>query len=561
MAYSSYKIKEIVDHAVSHAWSVPEFQRGFVWKATQVRDLAESLWLKYPVGSVLIWDSGTHKTAIEPKSVTDAKAPSLWLVDGQQRTTALCLLMGRKPYWWSNGQEWNNLVARYDVRFDIDAKAAPYFLIANAALRKTKVNRYVKISKLLGFDLDNDNHQDELQALAKEIKSDGLCNGMDAMEVKTRLERVCRIRGREIIVITVDHDLEEVVEIFARLNSTGTRVKEADIYLGVVAARAPGWVRQHFMPFLANLEALGFAVSPNLLFTSLTAVGAKRVRFKQVEDGFWNSDRIAPAWEKTKGAWHKVVKFMESFGILTNELLPSDAVFVTLAALIAKFHDIEGNRTLFWMLQALRYGRYSSSSTSSLEEDLKEIEGASSNAEAVAGMLSRIRAIEPMTKEEFLRDYGDARFGRLLLYLLVFHKQAVDWGKGSKERIAFKESNLVPGFQPQFHHIFPRKFLEGKAAPEQIEALANIAIIGAETNIRISNKDPLRYFVEYEIGPAKRDQQLISGDVGQMTPENFPTWLDARAQSLSEEANIFMGMSADNQIGSSLGFAGVAVEV
>jgi uncharacterized protein with ParB-like and HNH nuclease domain len=36
---------------------VPEFQRGFVWKATQVGDLAESLWLDYPIGNVLIWGS------------------------------------------------------------------------------------------------------------------------------------------------------------------------------------------------------------------------------------------------------------------------------------------------------------------------------------------------------------------------------------------------------------------------------------------------------------------------------------------------------------------------
>jgi len=112
----------------------------------------------------------------------------------------------------------------------------------------------------MGFDLENDDHQRALTNLAKEIKSDGLCDGMDAMEVKTRLERVCRIRGREIVGITVDHDLEEVVEIFARLNSRGTRVREADIYLGVVAARAPGWVREKFMPFL---DVLG-RVSDNL---------------------------------------------------------------------------------------------------------------------------------------------------------------------------------------------------------------------------------------------------------------------------------------------------------
>jgi uncharacterized protein with ParB-like and HNH nuclease domain len=42
MAYSSFKIRELVEKAVSHEWSVPEFQRGFVWNDSQVRDLAES---------------------------------------------------------------------------------------------------------------------------------------------------------------------------------------------------------------------------------------------------------------------------------------------------------------------------------------------------------------------------------------------------------------------------------------------------------------------------------------------------------------------------------------
>ena len=63
MAYSALKVREIVDHAIGHTWSVPEFQRGFVWKATQVRDLAESLWLDYPIGNVLIWNSDFAKEA------------------------------------------------------------------------------------------------------------------------------------------------------------------------------------------------------------------------------------------------------------------------------------------------------------------------------------------------------------------------------------------------------------------------------------------------------------------------------------------------------------------
>src|SRR5688572_21515567 len=116
MAYESVKIKDVVDRAVNHNWSIPEFQRGFVWKASQVRDLIESLWLDYPIGSLLVWDAGQRE--IEPRNVSDGVRP-IWLVDGQQRATALSILFGRKPYWWQEGDEWDRTVSRYDIRFDI----------------------------------------------------------------------------------------------------------------------------------------------------------------------------------------------------------------------------------------------------------------------------------------------------------------------------------------------------------------------------------------------------------------------------------------------------------
>lgn len=547
MAYSSFNIREIVNKAVSHEWSVPEFQRGFVWNATQVRDLAESLWLGFPVGSILIWDSGLQKKQIEPKNVTDAQLPSLWLVDGQQRATALCILAGRKPYWWANGQDWNAYAQRYDVRFDIHTNEHPYFLVANAAIRRARTNRYVPVSKLITLDLDSEGDQSTLTALAKEIKADGLCDGKDAIEVRTRLERVCRIQSREVVGITVDHDLEQVVEIFARLNSKGTRVREADIYLGVVAARAPGWVREKFMPFLDTLERDGFNVSPNLLFQCLTAVGAKRVRFKQVQDQFWNPTSITPAWERTKTAWQKIVKLLEQYGIVTNGLMPSDAVFIPLAALFDKFQNADRGQIFYWVMQALRYGRYSSSSTTSLDEDLKEIENAPGLESALAAMLGHIRAIEPITSDDFLRDYADSRFGRLLLYVLAFKRGAVDWDRIA-DRIAFQGTDLVKGYEPQFHHVFPRQFLEGCAKREDIEALANIAIIGAGTNIRISNKDPLDYFVRYDIDERKREQQFVGKDLSELRRENFNIWLRGRAEQLAVASNqLFEQLRGVNQ--------------
>lgn len=150
MAYESVKVYEIVERAVNHSWSIPEFQRGFVWTSTQVRDLAESLWLSYPIGSLLVWDS---KQPTETKNASDAQSPSLWVVDGQQRATALSILSGRKPYWWTSGDLWEQTIKKYDIRFDIHTKEAPFFWVANAAIRKVKDGRYIPLSKLLNLDV------------------------------------------------------------------------------------------------------------------------------------------------------------------------------------------------------------------------------------------------------------------------------------------------------------------------------------------------------------------------------------------------------------------------
>jgi hypothetical protein len=142
-------------------------------------------------------------------------------------------------------------------------------------------------------------------------------------------------------------------------------------------------------------------------------------------------------------------------------------VFVPASALFERFPHANRGKTFEWMLQALRYGRYSGSAASSLDEDLREIETAAEPDEAIDRMRKRIRSIEAYSAEEFLRDYSDARFGRLLLYLLAFRNKAEDWDK-SGNRIAFQGNELVSGFSPQFHHIFP---LTSKPASRVQESL------------------------------------------------------------------------------------------
>lgn len=538
MAHESIKMHEIVDRAVSHRWSVPEFQRGFVWKATQVRDLAESLWQTYPIGSLLVWNSQKPQ---QEKWSSDALSPEYWVVDGQQRATALCILFGRKPYWWDNGTKWEDIVKRYDIRFDVEAKAPPFFHVANAAIRRTKGDRYVPLSRLLVLDIEKAEDQKALEDLARNIKGQGLCTWMDAMEIYTRLDRVRKIRDADVVTITVNHELEDVVEIFSRLNSKGTRVTEADIYLGVVAARAQGWVHANFLPFLNDeLKPCGFDIEPNLLFRTVTAIGAKKVRFREIEDSFWNATSIQGAWKRTTTAWKSLVARFREYGILSNDLMPTEAALVTMAALVDKFPTQSFGPALYWFLQASRFGRYSGASATSLEEDLKDINESDSFIAAINKLLRRFADGVPLERDDFLRDYGDTRFGRFFLYLLAYRNKALDWDKAG-HRLGFEGAELLVGFRPQWHHVFPRGYmLKQGIAEEKVDALANIAVIGPTINIRISDKSPMDYIARYEIAMEKLAAQYITSDVQSVAPSAYVEWLEARASTLSGAGNAFL---------------------
>jgi hypothetical protein len=251
MAYASVEIKGVVDRSVSHIWSIPEFQRGFVWKATQVRDLAESLWLDYPIGSLLVWNS---QQPTEERIVRDAQRPTLWVVDGQQRSTALCIVFGRKPYWWESADYWAKTMKKYDIRFDSDAKVPPFFLVANAAIRKAKSDKYIPLNKLLVLDTAKEKDQQALMNLAKEIKLQGLCDGLDAMEVYARLDRVRKVRdiGPEInIRISAQNPMSYV----SRYKITPAKLQQQFIDPGIVSvpmAEFENWLQNRATTLASN---------------------------------------------------------------------------------------------------------------------------------------------------------------------------------------------------------------------------------------------------------------------------------------------------------------------
>ena len=90
MAKSEQKVRDLVAKIRNGELMLPEMQRGYVWKSTDVRNLFDSLYRGYPSGVILAWETDepveTRDFAVES---TTAPTRPLLLLDGQQRLTSL----------------------------------------------------------------------------------------------------------------------------------------------------------------------------------------------------------------------------------------------------------------------------------------------------------------------------------------------------------------------------------------------------------------------------------------------------------------------------------------
>ena len=87
-----HPIETLLTWVKSGEIAIPEIQRPFVWDATKVRNLLDSLYQGYPVGYLIAWRNPTVKL----KDGTPSAGKRI-LIDGQQRVTALmAALLGRE---------------------------------------------------------------------------------------------------------------------------------------------------------------------------------------------------------------------------------------------------------------------------------------------------------------------------------------------------------------------------------------------------------------------------------------------------------------------------------
>lgn len=150
---------------------------------------------------------------------------------------------------------------------------------------------------------------------------------------------------------------------------------------------------------------------------------------------------------------------------MSSSLLPSANALIPLFTLHASWGETPDYRVgdaLRWFLLASGNGRYSGAAISSLNEDVQAIKEARSFAETLEALLKRLRVDSKVEAAEFL---------------------------------------MVSGYEPQWHHIYPRSLLRNAGVSEDdIHALANITVLNERTNVnKLSGKPPWRYIEQFKL--------------------------------------------------------------
>lgn len=522
-----HPIETLLTWVKSGEIAIPEIQRPFVWEATKVRNLLDSLYQGYPVGYLIAWRNPT----VRLKDGTPSAGKRI-LIDGQQRVTALmAALLGREVL--TKDYE----TVRIRIAFHPQEER---FEVANPAIRKDAA--WIEdVAALFAPDA-------KLLQITKAYAEANV--GVDDDVIFGVLERLRKIINNHVGVIELaeDLDIETVTEIFIRVNSAGTELSQADFAMSKIAvndtfggnllrkaidyfchlAVAPeflpriekadkAFAESEFLPKMRWLADTNddiydptYTDMLRVAFTSefgrgklqdlVALLSGRNFETKQfeeaiAEDSFGKLKKGILAFI-SKTHFDRITMILRSAGFVTSDLIGGRNA-VNFAYIIYLRGRAEGmpaadleRLVRRWYAMSVLRGRYTGSPETAFDFDIRQIaaRGLASYADSV---------IENELPGSFwtgmLPQLMDTSSGRSP-YFLAYQAAQVKLGdKGFLSRDITVLDLLLN--RSDVHHVYPKKFLKTQGLSRgRYNQIANFVLAQSEINIAIGEKSPETYF-------------------------------------------------------------------
>ena len=216
---TTYSVQSILGLIESGDIAIPEIQRPFVWDSTKVRDLVDSLYHGYPTGYLITWKNPDVK--IKGGGVAEGKTV---LIDGQQRVTALTAALAGKAV-LNDDYESKRVKIAFNPLYD--GEDTPFAVLTPVI---DKDSRWISdVAEFFAPDFDS------WSFVNGYIEANPGC---DPRVVNARITDLKAIATRQLgcIVVAAECSIDEVTDIFIRINSKGAVLSQADFAMSKIAA-------------------------------------------------------------------------------------------------------------------------------------------------------------------------------------------------------------------------------------------------------------------------------------------------------------------------------------
>lgn len=520
-----YPLVALLEQIESGELGLPELQRPFVWKRVQVRELFDSLYRGYPAGHFLFWrttaDHGARQIGVDGKQTVPHKV----IVDGQQRLTSLYAVTKRRAVVTENFDHAHIRIAFRPRTRD--------FEVANTAIDKDP-EWLSDISELWHhgsgtFAFIND----FLQRLkhARELTPDaeqGIAQALGELQHLTNYQFTA-------IELSSDLDVDQVSEIFVRVNSKGTSLDQADFLLTLMSVHWDEGRRQleQFsqsarLPSLSSSSPFNYLLTPrpDQLLRVAVGLGLRRgrlqavyqlLRGRGVDSGEESTAAREAQFEQLRGAqaqvldlsnWHEFLKCLAQAGYRSKSMITSEnnVIYSYLVYLIGRVdHGMTHGelRPLIarWFFMCALTGRYTGNPETQVDRDIRRLTDTAS-ADDFTATLDRFIDLQ------FTSDFWSVALPDMLesssAYtpsLFAYHASLTLLGA----RALFSSLSVSQLLDPTIkgkkapadrHHLFPRGYLKTVdiTGVGQTNQVANYALLEWPDNVAIKDRAPSDYF-------------------------------------------------------------------
>lgn len=531
------RISTILEKIDENQLFVPAFQREYVWRRDDAKQLIDSLIKEYPTGTMLTWETANPPELKGPYKYNEKQGAVRILLDGQQRVTTLYMLINGEipPYY--TAQE--IMIDTRGLYVNVDTLELSYYMKSKMEKRPSWQNiTDVFKGKVSAFDLQSQFAVSGRTLAMEELK-----------RLNDNINAITRIKEREFPeqTIPVKASIREAIDIFYKVNASGVALTDAELALAQISGYWPQ-ARDRFKEKLAALEKEGFVFKLDfivyVLLGCLYHMGSDMRKLHDSE----NNEKIRVAWKRLDEQVLDYVANLMRANAFVDHTDEINSIYALVPIIVYCFDkngdhltDAEIRKMVKWFFYSQLRTRYVSQLPQKLDRDLRTVAESSQPFDALLQVIAEEGRLE-ILPAEFV--------GRAIQHPLF---SMMRWFFKSRGGVCFTtgmslRKNMGSKYQLERDHIFPYSKLkevgygEGNRVKYALaQELTNRAILTQVANRTKSATHAVDYLASVKVKfPKALELQCIPDDPELWKIENYEQFLEERRKILAKHLNAFL---------------------